>query len=153
MNPALKPNTITIQQRDTTGYHFSDVLVSGSKLVLQTDVTGSLVGLSIVPSSSYTLTASYAPAYLPLVGGTIDGDLVVNGTASISVLYSIYETSSYDIVTGSTVFGQDLSSTHQFTGSVFITGSTFTMDGTASFKMIGIETSSPRSVFDINNYV
>ena len=50
--------------------------------------TGSLFGTASYSaqnlSSSYAETASYAPAYLPLTGGTISGDLTVIGTASFA---------------------------------------------------------------------
>jgi hypothetical protein len=64
-------------------------------------------------------TASSAPSYLPLVGGTVTGNLTVNGTAYLNSVVS--NTSSYN--SGSTVFGDALTDTHQFTGSVYITGS------------------------------
>jgi hypothetical protein len=41
-------------------------------------------------SASYAATASQAPLYLPLTGGTISGNLTVNGTASFA-----YTTASY----------------------------------------------------------
>jgi hypothetical protein len=50
--------------------------------------TGTLTGTASYSSqnlsSSYAETASYAPAYLPLTGGTISGDLTVIGTASFA---------------------------------------------------------------------
>lgn len=67
-------------------------------------------------------TASTAPSYLPLAGGTITGNLTVNGTTTLNRVISV--TSSYS--SGSTIFGDALSDTHIFTGSVFITGSSFT---------------------------
>lgn len=76
----------------------------------------------IADTASLALTASNAPLYLPLVGGTITGNLTVNGTAYLNSV--VANTSSYS--SGSTIFGDALSDTHQFTGSVSITGSSFT---------------------------
>jgi len=70
-------------------------------------------------SGSYDLTGSQ------IITGTLDikGDLEVTGTASINYLQTIYETSSVIYSSGSTKFGDTLDDTHQFTGSVEITGS------------------------------
>jgi hypothetical protein len=76
----------------------------------------------IAESASLAFTASTAPLYLPLVGGTITGNLTVNGTAYLNSVVS--NTSSYN--SGSTIFGDALTDTHRFTGSVYITGSSLT---------------------------
>ena len=82
-------------------------------------------------------TASFAPNYLPLGGGTLtgsleinnsnlvisNGNLTVNGTASITYLVTTYESASVIFSSGSNVFGDALGDTHQFTGSVTVTGS------------------------------
>lgn len=53
----------------------------------------------------------------------ISGNLYINGTASIDYLVTSYESSSIIYSSGSTKFGDSLDDTHQFTGSVEITGS------------------------------
>ena len=98
--------------------------VSGS-LSVTDGITGSLQGtasyalsaltasylLGQSPTSSYALTASYADNF------TVQGTL----TAQTIVAQTI--TSSTEFITGSTRNGSLLSNTHQFTGSVGITGS------------------------------
>ena len=70
-------------------------------------------------SGSFELTGSqYISGALNITGG-----LIVDGTASISYLQTVYETSSVIFSSGSTKFGDSLDDTHQFTGSVEITGS------------------------------
>jgi len=70
-------------------------------------------------SGSFELTGSqFISGALNITGG-----LIVDGTASISYLQTIYETSSVIFSSGSTKFGDSLDDTHQFTGSVEITGS------------------------------
>ena len=64
-------------------------------------------------SGSYNLTGSQF----------ISGNLHINGTASIDYLVSSYESSSIIYSSGSTKFGDTTSDTHEFTGSVTITGS------------------------------
>jgi hypothetical protein len=87
-------------------------------------IDGSQVSIPGLTADTAVLayTASTAPSYLPLVGGTITGNLTVNGTTTFNNL--VINTSSYS--SGSTVFGDALSDTHQFTGSVSITGSSLT---------------------------
>jgi hypothetical protein len=62
-------------------------------------------------SSSYAATASYADNFT--VAGTLTAQTLVVQTITSSVIYS----------SGSNVFGNDLSNTQKFTGSVQITGS------------------------------
>ena len=64
-------------------------------------------------SGSYNLTGSQF----------ISGNLYINGTASIDYVVSSYESSSIIYSSGSTKFGDSLDDTHEFTGSVTITGS------------------------------
>lgn len=95
-------------------------------------------------SSSYALTASYAisssyaenaPLYLPLTGGSITGSLEIqgnvniNGTASVDVFITSYQSSSIIYSSGSTKFGDTLDDFHDFTGSVNITGSGLNLSG------------------------
>jgi hypothetical protein len=87
-------------------------------------IDGSQVSIPGLTADTAVLayTASTAPSYLPLAGGTITGNLTVNGTTTLNRVISV--TSSYS--SGSTIFGDALSDTHIFTGSVFITGSSLT---------------------------
>ncbi len=88
----------------------NNMLVTGS--VTATSFTGSLSGSATsATSASYAATSSYADNFT--VAGTL--------TAQTIVVQTI--TSSTNFVTGSTRFGSLLSNTHQFIGSVSITGS------------------------------
>ena len=64
----------------------------------------------------------------------ISGNLYINGTASIDYLVSSYESSSIIYSSGSTKFGDTLDDTHEFTGSVTITGSAFSDYWSGSFS-------------------
>ena len=68
-------------------------------------------------SASYASTSSYADSFT--VAGTLTAQTIIGQTITSSVEY----------VTGSTQFGSQLSNTHQFTGSVSITGSLAVNDG------------------------
>ena len=102
-------------------------------------------------TASYALTASYLAGYVspfPFTGSAqitgslgvtgsanISGDLVVNGTASFNVFHTIYNSSSIIYASGSTKFGDTSDDTHQFTGSLYVSGSVTadTFTGTASY--------------------
>jgi hypothetical protein len=100
----------------------------------------------IADTASLALTASTAPSYLLLAGGTITGNLTVNGTTTLNNVVTV--TSSYS--SGSTIFGDALIDTHRFTGSVLITGSSFTWNNstliasnvTSSMSVLNAQTAS-----------
>jgi len=81
-------------------------------------------------SGSLELTGSqYISGALNITGG-----LVVKGTASIEYLQAVYETSSVIFSSGSTKFGDSTDDTHQFTGSVSISGSANSKYWSGSFS-------------------
>jgi len=73
-------------------------------------------GFNSIQTASYALTASSAD------------DFLVRGTLTAQTIVAQVITSSTEYVTGSTIFGSELSNTHQFTGSVFVTGSLLVND-------------------------
>jgi hypothetical protein len=86
--------------------------------------TGSLLGTaSFVISASYAETASFAPAYLPLSGGIINGNVTVNGTASIAFLNVTIESASVIYSSGSNQFGDATSDIQTLIGTVIVSGS------------------------------
>jgi hypothetical protein len=89
-------------------------IVTGS-LNVTNGITGSLLGTSSLAVQA--LTASSADAFN--VRGTL--------TATTLVVQTI--TSSQNFITGSTRFGTIITNTHQFTGSVGVTGSITVVDG------------------------
>ena len=54
---------------------------------------------------------------------SLSGDLIIDGTASIAYLVTTYESASIIYASGSTKFGDSTDDTHEFTGSVTISGS------------------------------
>jgi hypothetical protein len=107
--------------------------------------TGSLQGTS--SWSENAQTALFAPNYLPLTGGTINGNIILNGTASIAFLNVTYESASVIYSTGSNQFGDAINDTQTLIGTVIISGSqritgslnapniTGSLLGTASFAV------------------
>ena len=86
-------------------------------------------------SASYALTASFSPNASSAVSSSFAAtassadNFLVRGTLTAQTIVAQTITSSTEFITGSTKFGSLQSNTHQFTGSIFATGS-FTVGGT-----------------------
>jgi len=123
----------------STGYHLH--IGNASNYPLQFFVGGEDSDVNrkfqLDPNNQHELTGSL----------DISGSLTVGGTITAQTLIVQTITSSVDFVTGSTIFGSQLSNTHQFTGSVNITGSlnapviTGSLFGTASWAQNAITAS------------
>jgi hypothetical protein len=116
--------------------------VSGS--LVAPNITGSLLG-----TASFATTASFAlnagGGGFPYTGSAVitgslvvTGSLTTTGTITAQTLVVQTVTSSVSFITGSTKFGSLPSNTHQFTGSVLISGS------------VGIGTASPTNPVHIS---
>jgi len=121
--------------------------VSSSRAISSSFATTASYVLQAV-SASFTTTASFAPLYLPLTGGTINGNLTLNGTASIAFLNVTYESASVIFSSGSNIFGDATNDTQTLNGTVIVSGSqqitgslnvsqgiTGSLFGTASFAV------------------
>jgi len=87
-------------------------------------VTGSIfTSTNRALSASNALTASFAPLYLPLTGGTINGNLTIAGTASIAYLDVRFESASVIYSSGSNQFGDATNDTQTLIGTVIVSGS------------------------------
>ena len=135
-NVVIGTNTDSGFKLDVSGsVRFSNNLtVTGS--IIATSFTGSLSGTASyslnTTSASYAATSSYANDFI--VAGTITAQKLVVQTVTSSVVYS----------SGSNIFGNSLSNTQTFTGSVNITGSTHTIYGN-----VGIGTTNPLAKFEV----
>jgi hypothetical protein len=108
----IKSGSIWINSKQLTGSYG----LTGS--LNATSFTGSLQGTAsfasntlIATSASYAATASYADNFI--VKNTLTAQTLIVSTVSSSVVYS----------SGSNIFGNSISNTQTFTGSVLITGS------------------------------
>ena len=85
-----------------------------TRLTASLDLSGSTaLTVSLLVSGATAFTGSVS----------LSGDMYIDGTASISYLVTTYESASIIYASGSTKFGDSLDDTHEFTGSVTITGS------------------------------
>jgi len=79
--------------------------------------------IELVSTSGSILSASYAVSASFATTASSADDFLVRGTLTAQTIVAQTITSSTEFITGSTKFGTQLSNTHQFTGSVTITGS------------------------------
>ena len=90
--------------------------------------------------------------YFPIVTGSltvlgninVSGSITTNSTITAQTLVVQTITSSISSITGSTNFGSLSSNTHNFTGSMYITGAFYIPSGS-----VGIGINSPLTAFDI----
>ena len=88
--------------------------VSASSLILgSTTFKDSQITGSISIQGSLTTTGNI----------TIDGDATVDGTLTVRELHTEFVSASIMFASGSTQFGDTLDDTHQFSGSVLLSGS------------------------------
>jgi hypothetical protein len=131
-----KANGIFAVSVNGTGSDASGNIVISSTSTAQTAVTAATAsyilssnvfgprGFNSISSSVYAETASYAPAYLPLTGGTINGNLIINGTASINLLNVTTISSSVQFTSGSNILGDTTADTQTIIGQISLSGST-----------------------------
>ena len=110
----------------------NNVEVTGSLNVIGA-ITGSLFGTASWANNA--VTASYTPNYLPLTGGTINGNVTVNGTASIAFLNVTYESASVIYSSGSNQFGDAVNDTQTLIGRTIVSGS-LEVTGSANLPFI-----------------
>jgi hypothetical protein len=120
-------------------------------------VTGSFASTSSV-NNLQSVTGSYASTGSNQFNGnqSISGSITSNGTITAQTLVVQTVTSSIEFVTGSTRNGTLSTNTHEFTGSVSITGSAAALLSVnnsilyvSSSRNIGIGTSTPDRPLDI----
>ena len=102
---AINKYSIRFDQRNAANTAYSEVFVSGSNLVLATDCQGNVVGKTTVPSSSFAVSASYAPSAF-ISGGNYD----ITASWANNVISASY-------ISGSNIAGIVLSSSYALTAS------------------------------------
>jgi hypothetical protein len=93
--------------------------ITSSYISASSGIIGDLTG-----TSSWAESASVAPDYLPLIGGTITGNVTINGTAYINYLnVSTVESASVIYSSGSNILGDATNDTQTLIGTVKVSGS------------------------------
>ena len=115
---ASNANTASfVQTAQTASYVLNAISASFATSALTASNANTASYILNAVSSSFAATASSA------------NDFLVRGTLTAQTIIAQTITSSVEFITGSTKFGSLQSNTHQFTGSIFATGS-FTVGGT-----------------------
>jgi hypothetical protein len=114
-------------------------IISGSLRVISGSISGSSATINQISSSDVSiLTASI-------------NNLTILGTASIKYLNVDFQSSSVIFSSGSNIFGDAQNDNQQFTGSVGITGSTFSVNTTGAtpeFQVTGTGTKTGNTLTD-----
>jgi len=119
------------------------------------ELSGSLIiSGSIVSTGPITMSGSIASASFATTAATASSadNLLVRSTLTAQTLVVQTITSSVDFVTGSTRFGSTGSNTHQFTGSVSITGSLTGNNATFSGSSAYLDIKSTTTTGTVNVY-
>ncbi len=116
--------------------------ITGS-LIVSNGITGSLFG-----TASWSENAQTA-SYLNTLNQDLifNGNLTLNGTASINYLNVIYETASVIYSSGSNQFGDDTSDTQSLIGTVKVSGS---LQVTGSTTITGQDTGSVNNLLQLD---
>jgi hypothetical protein len=101
-------------------------------------------GLINVISYDTNGNISFVSGSTTLMSVSSSKDITTTGKITATTLVVQTITSSVDFVTGSTRFGSLATNTHQFTGSMFVTGAFYVTTGS-----VGIGTVSPSQLFEV----
>ena len=96
-------------------------------------VNNSLTALNLSTASLTSKTGSYATTG----SNTFQGNQTINGTLNVTNIVVTTITASTEYASGSTRFGSNNSNTHEFTGSVSITGSLDVIGGVTATSIAG----------------
>ena len=135
----------SLQDRLTTAEtELNNTLISGSSQ-LATEISGAFketsasIAANIATNvsniatnvSNITSLTNVTSSYLLNTTDTLTGDLIITGKliAEQYIVSSSVTLMTQSFSSGSTIFGDDTSDTHQFTGSVFISGSSIQLNG------------------------
>jgi len=81
------------------------------------------LGSTIFKESQITGSISINGGLTTSANVTVEGDTNVNGTLTVRELHTEFVSASIVFASGSTQFGDTLDDTHQFSGSIFVSGS------------------------------
>ena len=146
---SLNELSASLEARITTDETNLDNLSSSLESRLTTDenqILANALNIELLSdkTGSYATTGSNT-----FVGNqNIAGDVSITGTLTATEIHTQYETSSIIYASGSTKFGDTQDDTHEFTGSVTISGSLTSLDVTAQLTASWAENAITASYVD-----
>jgi len=134
-------------------------IVTGSLTVLgNINVSGSITTSGSITISGSITSASFATSAsnaTNAISASYANNLTVAGTLTAQTIVVQTITSSVDYITGSSINGSKITDTHQFTGSLYVTGAFYVTTGS-----VGIGTVSPtayntsgNTIFELQNNI
>jgi hypothetical protein len=114
---AVSTSSISASYADIAGFAITAGSASYSNTATSSSYSLIATSASFAATASYAISASYAST------ASSADDFLVRGTLTAQTIVAQYVTSSTSFITGSTKFGTISSNTHEFTGSVTISGS------------------------------
>jgi hypothetical protein len=134
LNTYTSSNTTNINAIHTATSSLNSFTASYSTGSFTGSFIGNGVGLYNIPATGVTglqldkIVSGNASASINNNGFYVNRDVYVDGTITAKEIHTDYVTSSVLFQSGSTKFGNTSDDTHQFTGSVYITGSIVSSD-------------------------
>jgi len=118
---SINPKDIYFTQRNAANTAFTEVYVSGSNLLIQTNADGIITGSNVLPANISAVSASYALTASYVLGGSISGS-IDSASYAVSASYSAYAlTASY--VLGGSISGSVDSASYALSASYASTAS------------------------------
>lgn len=118
---SINSKDIYFTQRNATNTAFTEVYVSGSNLLIQTNADGIITGSNVLPANISAVSASYALTASYVLGGSISGS-IDSASYAVSASYSAYAlTASY--VLGGSISGSVDSASYSLSASYASTAS------------------------------
>jgi len=100
-----------------------DVATTSNVTFAQVSASSLVIGDTTFNDNSITGSISLAGSLTTTGDATIQGDATINGTLTVRELKTEFVSASIVFESGSTIFGDTADDTHQFSGSVFTSGS------------------------------
>jgi len=111
------------QRVDQTISIGQDVSPTSNVVFNSVSVSSIILGSTTFNDSQITGSISINGGLTTSANVTVEGDTNVNGTLTVRELHTEFVSASIVFASGSTQFGDTLDDTHQFSGSIFVSGS------------------------------
>ena len=130
----IKDSTITDSDIGSTLTSAISGSFTAASSSLSSRITTNASNMTLATASIAAITASLGQPVNTdsnVTFGTItSGDINSSGTITATEIHTTFVSSSIAIASGSNIFGDDTADSHQFTGSLNVSGSLFVKDGT-----------------------
>ena len=146
----LATASITLNESNMTLATASIAAITSSISRLDTEAETNETNMTLATASIAAITASLGQPVNTDSNVTF-GDITSTGTITATEIHTTFVSSSIAISSGSNIFGDDTSDSHQFTGSVDVSGSLTLGDGNLVVNdNVGIGTDNPADELEVH---